>query len=102
MLPILPIDSINFVENLVLKETNKKIPFIDEWPMVILFCLTLGLAPFVPEPHIYGKIKWLLGGGIGMKPMDYLDFVYHSIPFVLLIRLGYKTIKNKYKIDHNE
>jgi hypothetical protein len=22
------------------------------WPIVALLCLTLGLAPFVPEPHI--------------------------------------------------
>ncbi|WP_421896504.1 hypothetical protein [Marinoscillum sp.] len=27
-----------------------------------LLSLTLGLAPFVPEPHVWGKIQWVLGG----------------------------------------
>jgi len=29
----------------------------------LLLCATLGLAPFFPEPHLWGKIKWILGGG---------------------------------------
>lgn len=75
---------------------NKKVPFIDEWPMVITACLTLGLAPFVPEPHIFGKVRWLAGGGIGMQPMDYFDFIMHATPFFLLIRLSVLTIRNKW------
>ncbi|MBK8620699.1 MAG: hypothetical protein IPN79_02795 [Saprospiraceae bacterium] len=74
---------------------KKKIPFIDEWPMVILACLTLGLAPFVPEPHIFGKVRWLLGGGVGMQPMDYFDFFMHATPFFLLLRLSFITLRNK-------
>ena len=47
--------------------------------------LTLGMAPFVPEPHIVGKVKWLLGGANGMGPMDWFDLVMHGSPIVLLV-----------------
>ena len=52
---------------------------------VLVMSLTLGLAPFVPEPHIYGKLKWLIGGGIGMTIMDYVDVLFHGTPWLLLI-----------------
>ncbi|TNE55424.1 MAG: hypothetical protein EP338_03925 [Bacteroidetes bacterium] len=46
--------------------------------------LTLGLAPF-GEPHLFGKIKWVMGGAIGMKPMDWFDLVMHGAPWLFLI-----------------
>lgn len=58
-----------------------------DWRIIILLCLTLGLAPFFPEPHINGKLRWLFGGAKGMQPMDYFDLVLHGFPFILLIRL---------------
>lgn len=51
-------------------------------------CLTLGLAPFLPEPHIWGKLKWIAGGAVGMKLMDWFDVVLHGFPWVLLVRVG--------------
>lgn len=60
---------------------------VNNWKIVLLLCLTLGLAPYFPEPHILGKIKWILGGATGMKPMDWFDVVLHGFPFLLLIRL---------------
>ncbi len=60
---------------------------INNWKLVILLCLTLGLAPFFPEPHVWGKIHWVLGGANGMSAMDWFDLVFHGFPFVLLIRL---------------
>ncbi|MDH5366557.1 MAG: hypothetical protein OEW67_06180 [Cyclobacteriaceae bacterium] len=51
----------------------------------VLLSLTLGLAPFFPEPHIWGKLKWLAGGAIGMEFMDWFDVVLHGTPWVLLI-----------------
>jgi len=59
---------------------------IDNWGLILLACLTLGLAPFLPEPHIWGKLKWILGGAAGMQPMDWFDLVLHGFPWVLLIR----------------
>ena len=40
--------------------------------MPLLFCLTLGLAPYTPEPHIVGKLRWLWGGAQGMQALDWL------------------------------
>jgi hypothetical protein len=51
----------------------------------VVLTLTLGLAPFYPQPHIIGKIKWLAGGGKGMQPMDYFDVVLHGGPWLYLI-----------------
>ena len=50
-----------------------------------MISLTLGLAPFFPEPHILGKIKCVLGGAVGMQPMDWFDLVLHGSPWVYLI-----------------
>lgn len=49
-------------------------------------CLTLGLAPFYPEPHLWGKIRWIAGGAIGMRFIDWFDVVLHGFPYLLLIR----------------
>ena len=74
---------------------------INDIKFVLIVCLTLGLAPFVPEPHIWGKLKWIAGGGIGMKLMDYFDLFYHGIPWLLLIRifiiklLKHRKVENK-------
>lgn len=50
----------------------------------VLGCLTLGLAPFVPEPHIVGKIRWVAGGAVGMGWIDWWDFAMHGAPFLWL------------------
>ena len=53
----------------------------------MLACLTLGLAPYVPEPHVWGKLRWLAGGAVGMQPMDWFDLLLHGLPWLLLLRL---------------
>ncbi len=53
--------------------------------MIALACLTIGLAPFLPEPHIWGKLKWLIGGANGMKIIDWGDLLLHGSPWVLMI-----------------
>lgn len=53
--------------------------------LALVASLTLGLAPFTPEPHLFGKIKWVLGGANGMQPMDWFDLVMHGAPWVWLI-----------------
>lgn len=60
---------------------------LDNWKIVLLLCLTLGLAPFFPEPHLWGKIKWIVGGAKGMNFMDGFDVALHGFPFLLAIRL---------------
>ena len=66
------------------KETTKKTSWI---AMALIASLTLGLAPFVPEPHIWGKIKWMMGGGIGMTTLDVFDLIFHGLPWLALIVL---------------
>lgn len=61
--------------------------FLNNFKLIILLCITLGLAPFVPEPHIWGKIKWIAGGANGMAVKDWFDVLLHGIPWLLLIRL---------------
>jgi len=53
-------------------------------PIVLVLCLTLGLAPFVPEPHVWEKIKMLLAGTL-TNSVDIFDLVMHGLPFVLLL-----------------
>jgi hypothetical protein len=60
---------------------------INDYKIIILICLTLGLAPYSPEPHIWGKLKWILGGASGMKFLDWFDVLLHGTPFILLIRI---------------
>ena len=58
---------------------------IDRVPMniAVILALTLGLAPFFPEPHIWEKLKLLATGGL-TRPIDILDLVYHAAPWTLL------------------
>lgn len=55
--------------------------------LAIVGCVTLGLAPFFPEPHLFGKIRWVMGGAVGMKPVDWFDLLMHGSPFILLFVL---------------
>ncbi len=71
--------------------------FINNWKLIVLLCLTLGLAPFWPEPHIWGKLKWVAGGAHGMKVIDWFDVLQHGFPFLLLIRLAVMKISEKPK-----
>jgi hypothetical protein len=57
----------------------------DNWKLFAIASLTLGLAPFTPEPHLWGKLKWLYGGAVGMKPADWFDLIMHGTPWLLLV-----------------
>lgn len=62
-----------------MKDLNKKLG------LAVLASLTLGLAPFAPEPHIVGKLRWVAGGAVGMAAMDWFDLLLHSAPWIFLI-----------------
>ena len=62
-----------------MEEFLNKLP----WGMIVLLCLTLGLAPFKP-PHIVEKITMLVQGKL-VRPIDWFDLVFHGIPWILLI-----------------
>ena len=57
-------------------------------PVLVVLCLTLGLAPFFPEPHLWEKLRMLFNGTLS-KPVDIFDLVLHALPFALLaVRLA--------------
>lgn len=63
--------------------------------IALVASLTLGLAPFSPEPHLFGKIKWVLGGADGMQPMDWFDLAMHGAPWVWLVIEGFRLVLKK-------
>lgn len=65
---------------------TKILHLIDNMPVVLLLlvALTLGLAPFVPEPHLWEKLK-MLGAGTLSKPIDIFDLLLHAIPWIVLL-----------------
>ena len=64
--------------------------FIDRIKLetALIAALFLGLAPFVPEPHVWEKLKMLASGAL-TRPIDIFDLVLHGAPWVvLLLKLG--------------
>lgn len=55
------------------------------WKFWLIASLTLGLAPFFPEPHIWGKLKWIAGGAEGMAFMDWFDVLMHGAPWGMFL-----------------
>ena len=62
-----------------------------DWILVIIACLTLGLAPFTP-PHIVEKLQMLAKGKL-VKPIDWFDMFFHGIPWILLLIKAGLTFK---------
>lgn len=60
--------------------------WLDTIPYSILVTATiiLGLAPFVPKPHLLEKLQMLISGNLH-KPIDIVDLFFHSLPFMLLV-----------------
>ena len=61
-----------------------------DWPIAVIAALTLGLAPFTPEPHIWEKLKMLAAGTL-VRPIDWFDLVLHAAPWVVLIAKVIRT-----------
>lgn len=70
--------------------------FLLDIKMILIGCATLGLAPFTPEPHIVGKVQWILGGAVGMQPIDWFDSLLHGFPWILLLLWIFDYVKRKY------
>lgn len=52
--------------------------------LLVIACLTLGLAPFFPVPHVWEKLELLANGALS-RPIDIFDLILHGTPWVLLI-----------------
>jgi hypothetical protein len=71
-----------------MRDLLAKIPF----QMAVIFSLLLGLAPFVPEPHGWEKLKMLADGTLS-KPIDIFDLLMHGTPWLILIgKIAYGQI----------
>ena len=60
--------------------------WIDKIPVstFLIIALTLGLAPFAPEPHVWEKLKMLAAGEL-QKPIDIFDLFMHGTPWIVLV-----------------
>ena len=74
---------------------------INDWKTITIFSLTLGLAPFTPEPHIVANLRWVLGGAVGMTPMNWLDLLMHGTPFIFLFRLIFIELRKRFSLTNN-
>lgn len=63
--------------------------WLDRLPLGLLAigAVLLGLAPFLPEPHLWEKLKMLAVGTL-KRPIDIFDLVMHaSLPLLLGLKL---------------
>lgn len=60
--------------------------FIDQIPLwaAVAAALTLGLAPFTPEPHLFEKLRLLAEWRL-TRPLDVFDLALHAAPWMLLV-----------------
>ena len=67
--------------------------FLDRisWSIVLIAALTLGLAPFTPEPHLWEKLKMLAAGEL-TRGIDIFDMLMHGAPWLLLILKGVREV----------
>ena len=53
------------------------------WTVLLVLCVTVGLAPFRP-PHVITKLHMLVEGRL-VRPVDWVDLFLHASPWLLLI-----------------
>lgn len=60
--------------------------FLDQVPLsvALILALTLGLAPFFPEPHLVDKLRMLAQGTL-VRPIDIFDLLLHAAPWLVLL-----------------
>ena len=70
---------------------NALLEKLDKVPLAVflIVALTLGLAPFVPEPHVWEKLKMLFAGELS-RPIDIFDLILHGVPWLLV---GLKVLR---------
>ena len=62
--------------------------------LLIVLCLSLGLAPFAPEPHLLEKLKMLASGELS-ELIDVFDLLLHGTPWLLLITKLFLALTGK-------
>jgi hypothetical protein len=54
------------------------------WPILIVACATIGLAPLFPEPHVWEKLRMMVQGNL-ILAIDWFDLLMHDTPWVLVV-----------------
>lgn len=71
---------------------------IDQIPLgvIVILCVTLGLAPFSP-PHVVEKLMMLANGSL-VRPIDWFDLLFHGAPWLfLLLKIAAVALKPQNK-----
>ena len=63
-------------------------------PVVLVVVLFLGLAPMVPEPHVWEKLKMLFSGTL-TRPIDIFDLLLHGAPWVVLVLKLWRSTRHR-------
>ena len=53
------------------------------YSLLVPLAVVMALAPFVPEPHLWEKLKMLAAGTL-VRPIDIFDLFLHGTPLLLL------------------
>jgi hypothetical protein len=53
-------------------------------PIIGILVVTLGLAPYLPQPHVVEKLVMLFAGEL-KRAIDIFDLLLHGTPWLLLI-----------------
>ncbi len=54
------------------------------WSLLLPIAALLALAPFMPEPHLWEKLK-MLGAGALSRPIDIFDLFLHGSGLILIV-----------------
>jgi len=67
------------------------------WIVPIIGTLTLGFAPFFPQPHLFEKIQMLTNGELSLG-IDIFDLFFHGLfPLLLAAKIALAFIDCKAK-----
>lgn len=62
------------------------------WILAVAGSLTLGLAPFKPQPHLFEKLGMLVDGTL-TRPIDIFDLCLHGVfPLLLVLKVAFSLL----------
>ena len=93
---ILKFHSCYYCEPAILATEDDDMRWLDRISLLTLAIITipLALAPFVPEPHLWEKMRMLMAGQL-TRTIDIVDLLMHATPVVLLLVKVMRMIQQK-------
>jgi len=62
--------------------------------IIVPLALLLALAPFLPEPHLWQKLKMLYAGTL-VRPVDIFDLFLHGTPLAIVALKLWSGLRKK-------